>query len=92
MNTIYLLAALTLAISLLTGLYRVLKSDCDGGRMLAAQLLGTTGIGLLILLHGITDAPGLIDVALVLALLAAVAAVAFASEREGTMHSEAKDD
>lgn len=91
MNTILLIAALILAISLLLGLYRVLLSDCDGGRMLAAQLLGTTGIGLLLLLHGITAAPGLIDVALVLALLAAVATIAFASERRGTQHSEASD-
>nr|WP_211645102.1 monovalent cation/H+ antiporter complex subunit F [Loktanella sp. SALINAS62] len=45
--------------------------------MIAAQLIGTGGVGIVLLLAAATDW-SMIDVALVLALLAAVAAVAFA--------------
>ena len=44
---------------------------------MAAQLLGTGGIAVLLLLAKATEAPALTDVALVLALLAAFVSVAF---------------
>jgi multicomponent Na+:H+ antiporter subunit F len=45
--------------------------------MLAMQLIGTTGAGLLLLLSALLGQPALVDVALILALLAATAAAAF---------------
>jgi multicomponent Na+:H+ antiporter subunit F len=45
--------------------------------MMAAQLLGTGGIASLLLVTFVTDAPGVEDVALGLALLAAFASVGF---------------
>jgi multicomponent Na+:H+ antiporter subunit F len=45
-------------------------------RMLSVQLLGTGGVAVLLLLSPLLAIPALIDVALVLALLAAVAAAA----------------
>ncbi|MBT8429527.1 MAG: multiple resistance and pH regulation protein F [Gammaproteobacteria bacterium] len=45
-------------------------------RMLSVQLLGTGGVAVLLLLSPLLAMPALIDVALVLALLAAVAAAA----------------
>jgi multicomponent Na+:H+ antiporter subunit F len=45
-------------------------------RMLSVQLLGTGGVAVLLLLSPMLAIPALIDVALVLALLAAVAAAA----------------
>jgi multicomponent Na+:H+ antiporter subunit F len=45
--------------------------------MLAAQLFGTTAVAILLLLAQATSDIALLDVALVLALLAAIAAVAF---------------
>jgi multicomponent Na+:H+ antiporter subunit F len=66
-----------LMLSLLLGLVRVLRGPEAGDRMLAAQLIGTTGVGLLMLLGLLLNVPALTDVALILALLAAVAAAAF---------------
>lgn len=88
MDEVIALAALLLALSLIGGLYRVIRADCDGGRLLATQLIGTTGIGLLLLFGSTDDSHGLIDTALVLALLAAVATVAFTRQTIGTTEQE----
>jgi multicomponent Na+:H+ antiporter subunit F len=45
--------------------------------MLASQLMGTTGVGILLLLSQSLRQPSLVDVALVFSLLGAVATVAF---------------
>ena len=73
-----------LILSLLLGLIRVLRGPEAGDRMMAAQLLGTTGVGILLLLGLLFDQPALSDVALILALLAAVAAAAFSSQQQET--------
>jgi len=70
-------SALGLMLSLFLGLLRVVRGPGAGNRMLAMQLIGTTGVGLLLLLSLLLDLTALIDVALILALLAAVAAAAF---------------
>ena len=59
------------------GLLRLLHGPANADRMMAAQLLGTGGIAVLLLMGAATDVTALVDVALVLALLAAFAAVAF---------------
>ena len=59
------------------GLLRVLAGPGDADRVMAAQLLGTGGIAVLLLLAKATETPALADVALVLALLAAFISVAF---------------
>jgi len=69
-------AALALMLSLLLGLVRVLRGPSAADRLMAAQLLGTTGVGLLLLLAPVLGSAALIDVALVLALLAVVAVAA----------------
>ena len=74
-------ALLGLMLSLSLGLLRALIGPSAGDRMLAAQLLGTTGVGILLLLGVLLDQAALIDVALVLALLAAVAVAAFTGQR-----------
>lgn len=71
------IVALVLMLSLLVGLVRVWRGPGFGDRMLAAQLLGTTGIALLLVLATTLDNPALRDVALVLALLALLAVLAF---------------
>ena len=43
-------AALTLMFSLFLGLLRVMRGPGPGDRMLAAQLIGTSGVGMLLLL------------------------------------------
>ncbi|WP_019558628.1 monovalent cation/H+ antiporter complex subunit F [Thioalkalivibrio sp. ALE12] len=77
MSLFYLAAALFLLGTILLGLVRVLRGPGSGDRMLAAQLFGTTGVTILLLLSLALDASALVDVALVFALLAVVAAVAF---------------
>lgn len=72
-----LLAAAGLVLATVAvGLVRVLRGPGDADRMMAAQLLGTGGSATLLLL-GAAGVPALFDVALVLALLAAFASVAF---------------
>jgi multicomponent Na+:H+ antiporter subunit F len=45
--------------------------------MLAGQLFGTVAVAVLLLIDQVSDTAGLVDVALVFALLAAVTVVAF---------------
>jgi multicomponent Na+:H+ antiporter subunit F len=59
------------------GLLRVERGPSNGDRMLAAQLLGTGAVTVLLLVARAADAPALLDVALVLALLASVAGAVF---------------
>jgi multicomponent Na+:H+ antiporter subunit F len=76
--TDFLLA--TAGVILLTvavGLVRILSGPGDADRMLAAQLIGTGGIGSLLLIAVATGGHGVEDVALGLALLAAFASAAF---------------
>lgn len=71
------LILIVLLASLLGGLWRVLRGPAAADRMLAAQLLGTTSVAMLLVLSRLMEMPALLDVALVLALLAAVTVVAF---------------
>lgn len=59
------------------GLVRVLHGPANADRMMATQLFGTGGIAVLLLIAAAADMTALVDVALVMALLAAFAAVAF---------------
>ncbi len=77
MEGLALALAAFLLLTLAAGLVRVVRGPTRADSMLAAQLVGTTGVGILLLLADATGAPVLRDVALVLALLAALAAVAF---------------
>ncbi|MCU4180015.1 monovalent cation/H+ antiporter complex subunit F [Bosea sp. BH3] len=73
------LAAAALVILAVTAvaLFRVLRSRVAAERMMAVQLLGTGGAGALLLLGAASGSPATIDVALLLALFAAFACVAF---------------
>ena len=72
--------ALFLLLNLVAALVRAARGPTAADRMLAALLFGTTGVGVLLLLAHAGDgvAMSLVDAALVLALLAAIAGVAFA--------------
>jgi multicomponent Na+:H+ antiporter subunit F len=65
------------------GLLRILRGPSNADRMMAAQLVGTGGVAILLLLAAATKTPPLVDVALMLALLAAFASVAFVGARFG---------
>ena len=66
-----------LLLSMLAGLWRVLRGPSRADRMLAAQLFGTTGVAILVLMALLEGQRALLDVALTLAVLAAVSVVAF---------------
>jgi multicomponent Na+:H+ antiporter subunit F len=83
-NTWLPVALLILLLTLAGSLARALRGPTLQDRMLAVQLLGTGGVGLLLLLAVVVEVPALLDAALVLALLAAVAAVAVT--RRGVDH------
>ena len=86
-------AALVLLVTLLAGLVRVFRGPEAEDRMLAGQLFGTTGVGILLVLAVRTESAPLRDVALVLALLALVTVAAFV-DRVGAAANEpgAHDD
>jgi multicomponent Na+:H+ antiporter subunit F len=67
------------------GLVVILQRPAEVDHMMAAQLLGTGGVAILLLVAAATETPPILDVALLLALFAAFAAVAFvrsASDQE----------
>lgn len=74
------------------GLLRVLGSRQAADCMMAAQLIGTGGVAILLLLAVATETPPIIDVALMLALLAAFASVAFVGGLRGSDAMPAKED
>ena len=66
------------------GLFVILRRWAEVDHMMAAQLLGTGGVAILLLLAVATEAPPIVDVALLLALFAAFAAVAFVRSASGS--------
>lgn len=68
---------LILLASILAGLARVLRGPRPAERMMAAQLVSTAAVAILLILSRAMDMPALLDVAVVFALLAAVALVGF---------------
>jgi multicomponent Na+:H+ antiporter subunit F len=81
MDVLHLALALFLVLNLVGGLVRILRGPTPSDRMLAAQLFGTTGVAVLLLLGQATGAGALRDVALVFAVLAVVNAAVFARLR-----------
>lgn len=69
--------ALFLVVNLAAGLWRAVRGPTSADRMLAIQLLGTTAVATLLLLAEASGREPIRDVALVLALLAAITALAF---------------
>lgn len=73
----YLWVAVFILISVVLGLARILKGPTAADSMLAAQLFGTGGVAILLILTHAMQMPFLMDVALVYALLAAITMVVF---------------
>jgi len=74
----YLLSMATVVLAIVAlGLVRVARGPGYADRMMAAQLLGSGGIAVLLLSGAATGETAVVDVALTLALLAAFASIAF---------------
>ena len=69
--------ALFLLLNMSAGLVRIVRGPTPADRMMVAQLFGTTCVAILLLLAEGLDDPPLRDTALVVALLAGLAVVAF---------------
>lgn len=74
----FLLSAACFVLAMVAlGLVRILRGPGDADRIMAAQLLGTGGTAVLLLVSEAMSLPAAVDVALILALLAAFVSVAF---------------
>ena len=78
-TTFLLVAAVLLLVIVTVALGRLLLSAQAVDWVMAGQVLGTGGIAVLLLFGVASASPGVIDMALLLALLAAFATVAFAA-------------
>jgi multicomponent Na+:H+ antiporter subunit F len=69
-------AALFVLAAVAVGLLRILYGPTTADRMMAAQLLGSGGVAVLLLLAAANRLPAVVDAALLLALLAAFGSIA----------------
>jgi multicomponent Na+:H+ antiporter subunit F len=77
MHDILQLFAAALLLTVAASLIRIFRGPTAADRMMGAQLAGTGGIAILLLIAVATQKWAAVDVALILALLAAFAAVGF---------------
>jgi len=70
-------AASVIVATVALGLLRILRGPATADRMMAVQLFGSGGVAVLLLLSVALEAAPILDVALVLALLAAFTPIGF---------------
>jgi multicomponent Na+:H+ antiporter subunit F len=88
MDLVYSSVAIFLLLNILAGIARTVRGPAASDRMITAQLFGTLGVAILLVLAERLDRPALRDVALVYAILGIVAVVAFASRAWRRMDQE----
>ncbi|KZD25414.1 monovalent cation/H+ antiporter complex subunit F [Tardiphaga robiniae] len=91
MPSLLLGASIFVLLTVALGLFAILRRSADVDRLMAVQLLGTGGVAILLLLAVASETPPIVDVAVMLALFAAFAAVAFVRDASGAS-SEAKGE
>lgn len=74
------------------GLYRILRGPADADRMMAAQLIGSGGVAVLLLLSVAMEMPPIVDAALMLAILAVFASAGFVSSLAPSKPADAAED
>jgi multicomponent Na+:H+ antiporter subunit F len=77
-NVLFIALAFILLLALLGGIWRVVAGPTAADRLLAVHVLGTLGIGILLLLARIVREPAIADAGLLMAILSLVATMAFA--------------
>lgn len=87
----YLLVATGLLITVAGAFWRIARGPGRADRMMAAQLVGTSGIAIVLLLAAAGEDWAMLDVAVVLALLAAVSVIAFAKSLRGAGYGDPED-
>ena len=93
MTSFFFAAAGFVLIVVALGLVRILYGPNESDRMMAAQLVGSGGVAVLLLLSVASETRPVVDVALMLSLLTAFSSVAFvrASPRAAMKAPEAAD-
>nr|WP_240956321.1 monovalent cation/H+ antiporter complex subunit F [Wenzhouxiangella sp. XN79A] len=86
-----MLVATGLLLTIAVALWRIARGPDPADRMMAAQLVGTSGIAIVLLLAAAGDDWAMLDVALVLALLAALSVVAFAKSVRRAGYGDPED-
>lgn len=90
MTSFLLGAAIFLLAMVAISLFVILRRPAEVDHMMAAQLLGTGGVAILLLLAVATETSSVVDVALLLALFAAFATVAFVRGSSGPESNASK--
>lgn len=83
---LFLIASFILA-TVASGLIVILRRPAEVDRIMAAQLLGTGGVAILLILAVAMETWPMVDVALMLALFAAFATVAFVRDMSDPEHA-----
>lgn len=86
---IYIGVALFLLLTVVAGMIRIINGPTVADRMMAAQLFGTCGLAILLVLAKGMNMPELIDIALAFSLLATLATMTFVRR---TWYQEGEDD
>lgn len=74
---IHVSVALFLLMTVVLGMFRIIAGPTVADRMMAAQLFGTSGLAVLMVLAWGMNLPELIDIALTFSLLAVLATMTF---------------
>jgi len=91
MTTFLMAASILILVTIIFGFVRVLLGPSKADRLIAAQLFGTAGAAWILLIAYATGKSGLSDIALVLALLAAVTAIAFVKRAWNSPEEETRE-
>ncbi len=83
MGIFYIVMTLFLLANMAAAMARVFRGPTAADRLMTAQLFGTTGVGILVLLAEAVPQPALRDVALVFTLLAVLVVLAFTRGHTG---------
>jgi multicomponent Na+:H+ antiporter subunit F len=76
-SAIYFGTAAFILVMIALGLLRILRGAGSADRLMAAQIIGSGGVAVLLLLSAAMELPAIADVALMLAILAVFASVGF---------------
>lgn len=77
MSDLYFGVVIFLLLNVLVGMTRILRGPTPADRMLAAQLFGTTGVAIMVVLAEALNVPAVRTVGLVFAVLAVIATAVF---------------
>lgn len=90
--SLHISLASILALNLIVVALFILQKRSRSAKMLVALLLSTTGVGLLLLLYGVSKQSALLDVALMFVLLSSVTAILFAKRMRYRLDNRDKDE